>query len=198
MIGEQGMSDRSEKTNAMRILDARGVPYTAHYFSPQTHTAIGVANTPGLPPAQVFKTLVVMPAGQGGRPLLAIVSAHHELDLKKLAKAGGMKRLRMATHREAEALTGLRVGGISALALLQKRWKVYLDASAQEHAEILVSAGQRGINLQLTVGDLVEITAAKVADISRPHAAPLRATSTGRRWRTMVHRSPPECLAPGA
>jgi Cys-tRNA(Pro)/Cys-tRNA(Cys) deacylase len=164
------MTNKPEKTNAMRFLEAQGIRYIAHYYSPEIHSAEGVAKAVGLPASQVFKTLVVM--SEKGRPLLAIVPGDRELDLKKLAQAAQEKKLRMATQREAESLTGLLVGGISALALLHKGFPVYLDAHATEYAQILVSAGQRGINLQLAVDDLRKITRARIADISRPPSTP--------------------------
>ena len=160
-----GASPMDEKTNTMRLLEARGVPYTVHYFSTEIHSAEEVAEAVGVPAEQVFKTLVVLPAR--GHPLLAIVPGKRELDLKKLAKAAREKKVSMASHREAESLTGLQVGGISALALLNKGFRAYLDTSAERFAEILVSAGQRGINLQLPVRDLVAIVDARLADIAR-------------------------------
>ncbi|MBM3189462.1 MAG: aminoacyl-tRNA deacylase [Chloroflexi bacterium] len=166
------MPDAPEKTNAMRLLEAKRIPYRAHYFSPEIHSATEVADAVGLPAGQVFKTLVVLPQSAKARPLLAIVPSDRELDLKQLAAAAGEKRVAMAAHKEAESLTGLLVGGISALALLQKGWRVFLDASAEDYTEILVSAGQRGINVQLAVRDLVALTKARVATISRPPATP--------------------------
>jgi Cys-tRNA(Pro)/Cys-tRNA(Cys) deacylase len=163
------MPTKTDKTNAMRLLEAKGIPYTAHYYSTEIRSAEEVASAVGLPVGQVFKTLVVMP--EKGRPLLAIVPGDRELDLKKLAQAAKEKKLRMATQREAESLTGLLVGGISALALLNKGFSVYLDSSAHSYAQVLVSAGQRGINLQLGVQDLANITRARVHDISRSPGA---------------------------
>lgn len=163
---DQSMPNKPEKTNAMRLLEAKGIHYVAHYYSPQIHSAEEVAKAVGLPAGQVFKTLVVV--SERGRPLLAIIPGDRELDLKKLAHVAQEKKLRMATHREAESLTGLLVGGISALALLHKGFPVYLDTHANEYAQILVSAGQRGINLQLAVEDLIRVTRACTADISRP------------------------------
>jgi Cys-tRNA(Pro)/Cys-tRNA(Cys) deacylase len=160
------MPDRDTKTNAMRVLEGRKIPYVAHFYSEGRHSAEEVAAELGLPASQVFKTLVVMPADGPGRPLLAIVPGDRELALKKLAQATRAKKLRMATQKEAESLTGLLVGGISALALLAKHWKVYLDSSSSAYPEILVSAGQRGINLQLAVADLIKVTEAQVADLS--------------------------------
>jgi len=137
-----------------------------HTYSPDIHSAEGVAEAVGLPPEQVFKTLVVVSTAARPQSYLAIVPGHREVDLKKLALATGEKKLRMATQREAEYLTGLQVGGISALALLNRGFRVYLDASAQEFDSILVSAGRRGINLQLAPDDLMRVTNALLADLT--------------------------------
>lgn len=160
------MPDR-ERTNAMRLLDAKGVSYVAHTFSSTIHSAEGVAEVLGFPARRVFKTLVVLPTTRRARPILAIVPGDGTLDLKKLAHAAGEKKLRMATQREAESLTGLQVGGISALALLNKGFVVYLDATANEGETLLVSAGTRGINLEMAAKDLTEVTGARVRDISQ-------------------------------
>ncbi len=79
--------------------------------------------------------------------------------------------MHMASQKEAEALTGLKVGGISALALLDKGFRVYLDASAQAYEQILVSAGERGINLQVPVADLVRLTRARMVAIATSASA---------------------------
>jgi len=154
------------KTNAMRLLDGHKIPYITHTFSAEIHSADGVAAALGVPPERVFKTLVVLSLAAQSRPYLAILPGHRALDLKKLAQATGEKKLRMATQREAESLTGLLVGGISALALVNKGFKVYLDASAEGFERILVTAGQRGINLELAVADLVKVVNARVSDLS--------------------------------
>ncbi len=152
------------KTNSMRLLEARKVPYTVHYYSPDVHSADGVAAILGAPAAQVFKTLVALP--QRGRPILAIVPGDRALDLKALAGAVGDKRVHMASQKEAEELTGLLVGGISALALLDKGFCVVLDASATQFDTIYVSAGERGINLQLPVEAVMRLTRARLATIA--------------------------------
>ncbi len=148
-----------EKNNAMRLLDARGIPYRTYDFSPTIHSAEGVAEALGVPLRIVYKSLVVMPAE--GRPLLVLVPGDHELSLHRLAGSLGLKKLRMATKQEAEKLTGLQVGGISPLALLEKGWPIYLDWSAMELEELLVSAGRRGTNLLLRVADLLAVTGAE-------------------------------------
>jgi len=153
------------KTNAMRLLDARRIWYEAHEFSPDIHSAEGVAEALGVPAAQVFKTLVVI--RERGRPLLVMIPGGTELDLKLLAQATGEKSLRMATHREAESLTGLQVGGISALSLLDKGFEVYADESILALREVYVSAGRRGINLRLRADDLLQVTKARAVSAAR-------------------------------
>jgi len=151
-----------EKTNAMRMLEARKIPFEAYTFDPDIHSADGVAEALGLPTHQVYKTLVVV--RQQGKPLLVLVAGDRELDLKRLARAVGEKKLRMAPYKEAESLTGLQVGGISALELINRSFDVYIDRAAKRLSHILVSAGCRGINLKLNVEDLIRITSARVVE----------------------------------
>jgi Cys-tRNA(Pro)/Cys-tRNA(Cys) deacylase len=122
----------------------------------------------GAPAAQVFKTIVVLRDERGKRPLLVIVPADREVDLKRLAAALGEKKLRVAAQREAESLTRLQVGGISALALINKGFDVVLDRRSEAFAStgIYVSAGQRGLNVRLAPADLVALTGARIMDAS--------------------------------
>jgi Cys-tRNA(Pro)/Cys-tRNA(Cys) deacylase len=154
----------ADKNNAMRMLEARGVSYETYTFPPEIHSAEGVAQVVDLPASQVYKTLVVI--RKRGKPLLVMVAGDQELDLKQLAKAIGEKKLRMATYKEAESLTGLEVGGISALSLLNRGFDVYIDRAATKLERVLVSAGCRGINLRMTVEDLIHVTKAKVIQCS--------------------------------
>ncbi len=160
------MPRKNEKTNAMRVLDRKKVSYKPVYFSPEIHSADGVAETIGVPASHVYKTLAVI--RPRGKPLLVMVAGDRRLDLKKVAKAAGSKSVRMATYQEAESLTGLKVGGISALALLDKGFDVFIDRRALEMEKVFVSAGKRGVNLQLSVADLVRVTNAVPADVSIP------------------------------
>lgn len=152
----------TEKLNAMRLLDQQKIDYTVREFSDTIHSADGVADHFGLPREMVYKTLVVLPLT--GKPLLVMVAGNRELDLKKLAKAVGQKKVQMAPHKEAERLTGLQTGGISALALLPKNFPVYLDQPALDLERILISAGKRGVNLELAVQDLLRVTKGKVVE----------------------------------
>jgi len=159
------LSKPVEKTLGMRALEREGISYTPFTFPEAIHDALGVAEYCGLPPEQVFKTLVVEvpdPAGRR-RPeyVLVLVPGGHSLDLKQAAAGLGFKRATMARQEDAEHVTGMKVGGISALGLLGKGFGVYLDERAQEFEEIVVSAGRRGINLQLRREDFVQLTGAR-------------------------------------
>jgi len=154
-----------QKTNAMRALDQRKIPYETHTFSDTIRSADGVAATLGIPEAEVFKTLVALPEARGKKPMLVMLPASKELDLRRFARAVGEKSVRMASQREAEQLTGLKVGGISALALLGKSFTVFLDASATALDLLYVSGGQRGLDLHLRVADLIAVTGAAVVEI---------------------------------
>lgn len=154
----------SDKTNTMRMLEAHEVPYETHTFPPEIHSAEGVAQVVGVPVSQVYKTLVVV--RKRGNPLLVMIAGDRELDLKRLARAVGEKRLRMASYKEAESLTGLQVGGISALSLLSRGFEVYIDQAATRLQRVLVSAGCRGVNLGMATEDLIRVTEAKVVECS--------------------------------
>lgn len=147
----------------MRLLEQKKVNYTVREFPDTIHSADGVADHFGLPHEVVYKTLVALPTNRG-KPLLVMIAGSRELDLKKLAKAVGEKKVQMATKKEAEQLTGLQTGGISALALLHKNFRVFIDRPALQLERVLVSAGKRGVNLELAVPDLIKITGAKAID----------------------------------
>ena len=154
-----------EKTNAARRLEARGIAHRVRVYDPSGtfHAAEEAAGLLGVPAGTVYKTLVVLrEAAQRAKPLLVMVPATGQVDLKLLARSLGEKSLRMATRREAEALTGLQVGGISVLAVREGRFDVLLDDRARDLPRIHVSAGVRGIDLELAVDDLVAATKARL------------------------------------
>ncbi|MCB9098934.1 MAG: aminoacyl-tRNA deacylase [Anaerolineales bacterium] len=154
----------TEKLNSMRLLEQQKIKFTLREFPDTIHSADGVADHFGLPHNLVYKTLVVLPPQ--GKPMLIMVAGSRELDLKKVAKATGHKKVQMASKKEAESLTGLQTGGISALALLHKNFTVYIDQPALEMDRILVSAGKRGVNLELPVQDLMRVTKAKAVEVT--------------------------------
>lgn len=155
------------KLNSMRLLEQHKIPYEAiTYGDAETfHSAEEVAEMLGVPPEIIYKTLVVEPVG-GGKPSLALIASDRSLDLKKLAAAMGVKKVSMAAHRDAERLTGLKVGGISPLALTHKNWTVYLDQPATALEHVILSAGQRGMQVRVPTAALVTLLRARVGDIS--------------------------------
>ncbi len=154
-----------DKTLAMRVLEGQGIAYEVFGFPDTIHDAREVARHVGLPPENVYKTLVVEAPAPGFKPMLVMLASDARLDLKRLAKAAGVKKVKMARQADAERLTGLQVGGISALALLNKGFAIYLDEWATLLDFIAVSAGQRGINLRLSVDDLLAVTGAQIIEV---------------------------------
>jgi len=155
------------RNNVTRLLDQRKVWYGPVEYDPgEFHSATEIAEMVGAPAGQVFKTIVVVREERGKRPLLVIVPGDREVDLKRLAAGLGEKKVRVAPQREAEALTRLQVGGISALALIGKGFDVVLDRSAEAFGEagIYVSGGQRGLNVRIRPADLVSLTGARLLD----------------------------------
>ncbi len=156
----------TNKLNSMRLLESNGVSYEALTYDDQIHDATEVASALGVPVHQVYKTLVV--ERTTGKPVLVMIAADRQLDLKKFAAAISEKKVAMASHADAEKLTGLKVGGIGALALVHKRWDVYLDKPAAGLPWICVSAGQRGINLRVPVNDLIRVLKPKLVEVTEP------------------------------
>jgi Cys-tRNA(Pro)/Cys-tRNA(Cys) deacylase len=152
------------KPLAVRLLEQRKIAHEVFVFDHAIRSAEEVARVTGMPPARVLKTLVVEFDSPRGKPFLVMVPSNEEIDLKVLASSLGAKKLRMASHRDAERHTGLQVGGISALALLNKGFVVAIEKSAVAHDEVLVSAGRRGIDVRLSIADLVALTGAKAID----------------------------------
>jgi Cys-tRNA(Pro)/Cys-tRNA(Cys) deacylase len=163
------MARPSAKPPGARVLDQRGIAYDLYEFDDGVRSAAGVAAATGFPLHAVYKTLVVEEEPPRGKPYLVMVPADSELDLKALAAALGVKRARMASHRDAERATGLQVGGIGALALLGRGFPCLVDARVLELDRVLVSAGQRGFDVGIAAGDLLALTGARtVAGCSRP------------------------------
>lgn len=156
------------KNNVTRLLDSKKISYRLHLYDYNAgiESAVQVADVIGLPAAQVFKTLVVLPDQPNRKPMLVIIPGPDTLDLRIFAKAARLKKVKMATHAEAESLTGLQTGGISALALINKGFDVYLADQAQAYDTIAVSAGQRGANIQIGIKDLVKLTNARLIKLT--------------------------------
>jgi Cys-tRNA(Pro)/Cys-tRNA(Cys) deacylase len=150
--------------NITRFLDSHKVAYKAYETPAKKMGALETAGFLNLDPEMVFKTIVVT-RDKPKKPLLAVVPATSNVDLKKLAAALGEKKVYLPTEREAEKMTGLQAGGISPLALIHKSFQVIIDSSAQKFSEIHISGGQRGLNIKLPLADLVHLTNARLAPI---------------------------------
>ncbi len=151
--------------NVTRFLDAHQVKYSVHDLPPEKLGALEAAEFMGVPAEQVFKTIVTR--RERGKPVLAVIPGPRVVDLKSLAVFLGEKKISLPTEKEAETLTGLQAGGISPLALINKGFQVVIDSAAREFEYIYISGGQRGLNIQLPVSDLIQLTNARFGSISR-------------------------------
>jgi Cys-tRNA(Pro)/Cys-tRNA(Cys) deacylase len=157
---------QSGGTPATVALARAGIAFTLHEYAhdPRAESyGLEAAEALGLDPARVLKTLM---ATVDGALTVGIVPVSGQLDLKALARAAGGSRAVMADVAAAERATGYVAGGISPIG--QKRaHPTVLDASALEHATVFVSAGRRGLDLEIAPADLVAVTRATVAPIGR-------------------------------
>ncbi|MBC6461554.1 Cys-tRNA(Pro) deacylase [Actinomadura sp. HBU206391] len=143
-----------------------GIEFTLHPYEADPGAqsyGVAAADALGLPHDRVFKTLL---AEVDGRLTVAVVPVAATLDLKALAAAAGGKKAQMADPASAERATGYVVGGISPLGQ-RRRLPTIVDASASGFATVYVSAGRRGMQIELAPADLVRLTGAGTADIAR-------------------------------
>ncbi|GHB86766.1 Cys-tRNA(Pro) deacylase [Streptomyces albogriseolus] len=165
-MAKKSKKQQSNGTPATVALTAAGVPFTVHsYDHDPSHPSYGeeAAEAMGVSPDRVFKTLV---ADVDGALTVAVVPVAGQLDLKALASAAGGKRASMADPALAERTTGYVRGGISPLGQ-RKKLPTVLDASATRHGTICVSAGRRGLEVELAPTDLARLTSAVLAPIGR-------------------------------
>jgi Cys-tRNA(Pro)/Cys-tRNA(Cys) deacylase len=154
----------SSGTPATLLLDSAGVAYTLHGYDHDPRAAsygLEAAEALGFPPARVFKTLMV---STGPTLAVAIIPVGTSLDLKACGAALGVKRAAMADPAAAQRRTGYVLGGISPLGQRQTSPTV-LDTSALGFPTILVSAGRRGLDIELAAQDLLRLTGARVAGL---------------------------------
>lgn len=137
-----------QKTNVMRLLDAASIPYRAaeYDYDPQDLSGLHAAEATGMPPEQVFKTLVAR--GDRCGYLVFCIPVCCELDLKKAAKAAGDKKVELIAVKELLPLTGYLRGGCSPIGM-KKKFQTFFDETAQLYDEIAVSAGARGCQILL-------------------------------------------------
>jgi Cys-tRNA(Pro)/Cys-tRNA(Cys) deacylase len=157
------MTAKRKKLNSMRLLEANSAPYEIHAYDKTIRDAAQVAAAVGFSADEVYKTLVAV-APSAKKPVLVMLASNRQLNLKRLAKALSEKKMALASHADAERMTGLQVGGISALALTHKRWDVYLDRRAEAQEHIVISAGQRGLQLRVETARLIDLLGCKLID----------------------------------
>jgi Cys-tRNA(Pro)/Cys-tRNA(Cys) deacylase len=155
------------KTNAARVLDRLGVTYELRDYDVDENdlSAETVARKVGLPPEQVFKTLVAR--GDRTGVMLAVVPGDAELDLKALARASGDRKTDVVPLKEVQPLTGYIRGGVTALAC-KKDYPVLVDETMELFDVISISSGQRGTQILLAPADYLRATSAKTAAIAKP------------------------------
>jgi Cys-tRNA(Pro)/Cys-tRNA(Cys) deacylase len=154
------------RNNVTRLLDANNIDYQAIELpSAEKRSAIKTAELLGAPPEQVFKTIVTLRMGRG-KPILAVLPGPTEVDLKSVASIVQEKKVRLSTQAEAEKITSLQSGGISALALLNHGFEIVLDEFALVFDDFYVSGGQRGLSILIPTPGFIKLTNAKIADIS--------------------------------
>ena len=155
------------QNNVTRLLQNRKIPFEIFEIPGGKRTAQETAKILNVPVERVFKSIVLQPVVPG-KPILAIIPANKTADLKLIAKFLNEKKLLFPTPQEAEQMTGLQTGGISALALINRGFRILLDSSANEMDWMHVSGGERGINIKLQVKDFIKITNARIGAISQP------------------------------
>jgi Cys-tRNA(Pro)/Cys-tRNA(Cys) deacylase len=145
--------------NVTRLLSSKQIDFREVELPTEKLGALESAEILGVDPALVYKTIVIL-REKKGKTLLVVVPGNSQVDLKILAAQLGEKKISVPTQKEAERMTGLQAGGISALALLHSGFEVLLDSSAKVIGSFYVSGGMRGLLIWMRVSDFMDITGA--------------------------------------
>ncbi len=159
------MSNKEDKTNVMRTLDQKKIPYTPHSYEHEEDEpvdALSVAQKTGIPIDRIYKTLVTR--GASGGYFVFVVPGGASLDLKKAARAAGEKSVAMVKVSELLPLTGYIRGGCSPIGM-KKPFPTWFDESALEQEAISVSGGRIGRQVEAAPADLIRMAGAKTADL---------------------------------
>jgi Cys-tRNA(Pro)/Cys-tRNA(Cys) deacylase len=152
-------------TPAINIAKSNNIPHKVHeYTHDESNESYGLeaANKMGVTKERVFKTLIVMLDNKA--LVVGIIPVSSMLSMKLIAKAAGAKKATMASKPDVERSTGYVLGGVSPLGQ-KKRLKTIIDATANNYATIYVSAGRRGLEIELNPADLTKFTHGKFAEI---------------------------------
>ena len=159
------MAKKTEKTNAARLLDRAGISYKLipYEFDENDLAVQHVADCLGQPIERVFKTLVLH--GDKTGHIVCVVPGNGEVDLKALAKASGNKKVEMIAMKDLLAVTGYIRGGCSPVGM-KKRFPTYFHTTALDFETIYVSAGVRGLQIEIAPADLIGFVGATVASVA--------------------------------
>ena len=154
---------KDERTNVMRVLDQKKVPYNSYSYEPDpTKSGEEIAEILGENPDRVFKTLVTQ--GKSGQYYVFVVPVKEELELKKAAKVAGEKSVAMIKQKELLPLTGYVHGGCSPIGM-KKQFKTFIHETAKSQERIFVSAGKVGFQIELSPEDIKKVAVCEYADI---------------------------------
>jgi Cys-tRNA(Pro)/Cys-tRNA(Cys) deacylase len=151
--------------NVTRLLDSKKIVYQVFILPPEKLGAEEAAKVMDVPLNEVYKSIIIK-REKTGKPIIAVTPGDKEVNLKLLAEAVGEKKVVVPTQADAEKMTGLKAGGISPLALINRGFQVIIDSSATSHSHIHISGGELGLNIRLPVISLIEITHARLANIT--------------------------------
>ncbi len=155
--------EKEVKTNAMRLLEQKKIPYTVHtYDGEEFHDGVSVADMLGQPHEIVYKTLVTV--AKSKEHYVFVIPIEAELDLKKAAKAVHEKSIEMLPLKELTDLTGYVRGGCTCIGM-KKQFPTVLDESAKRFPKIMVSGGRRGSQMELSPEDLMRAANGSFADV---------------------------------
>ncbi len=158
---------KDDRTNVLRMLEEQGIPCTVHTYPHQEGVPVDgatVARSLGEDPECVFKTLVAR--GASGAVLVFVIPVEYSLDLKKAARAAGEKSVELVHVKEILGLTGYVRGGCSPVGM-KKQYPTVIHETAEILDTMMVSAGRIGLQVELAPGDLIRITGASTADLTR-------------------------------
>lgn len=165
------MKKNTEKTNVMRILDQKKIPYKTYcYADTGVISGIDVATVLKQDPRQVFKTLVTV--GNSKNNYVFVIPVDRELDLKKAAKAVGEKNISMIKAKELLPLTGYIHGGCSPIGM-KKQFQTVIDASAADFDTIIFSAGKIGYQVETSPAELKKVIRFESDDLTVSQEVPL-------------------------
>lgn len=159
------MAKKTEKTNAARLLDKAGIEYNLipYDFDENDLAAQHVAESLGQPIERVFKTLVLH--GDRSGYIVCVIPGNGEVDLKALAKISGNKKVEMIPMKDLLGVTGYIRGGCSPIGM-KKKFPTYFHSTASSFSTIYISAGVRGLQIEINPQELMDFVGASAGDVA--------------------------------